>query len=329
MDRNRRTDETDEAARESNEAATHSMVDDGLRRRDVLKTAGTTGVLASLATTTASGAAPTRERGEYSYRGTRSIEYEPVRGGFEYVERFESDELRSVVGRRVVVLDEGRVERRDLPVRYRDRRGPFTVEFEDTAYLASLDEWAAQEAETRRRVRSTAEAPVPSIETLPLYSYASASGGIAERTGPISVVWDTFRDAGQIQYEMQHLDVWSGECWCSALPSKDRFVVLDDGSAPAQHAGFAKGTGYLGAQWHARLWDLPDGRVVAQPHYDVADHCFGLECDFRFDEARATVAESFASNVGDYGVDAKWSGNGSGYGGDESADGWTKVITRN
>ncbi|MFC6951274.1 hypothetical protein [Halorubellus litoreus] len=300
-----------------------------MHRRDVLKAVAGTSVITSVASTA------TAERSDgpstdVRYRGTRIFEYEPERDGVAYTEKFRSKELRSTVGRTVVTIDRGVVAERELPERYRDRTSAFSVEFEDVAYLATIETFAEKEADIKRQAKSSSEPTVSSIDTVPLYSYSDTSTDLSERTGPISVIWDTFRDADQIQYEMQNLDVWSGKCWCSALPSKDRYVILDDGSTPAQHAGFAKGTGYLGAQWHARLWDLPDGRVVAQPHYDTADHCqIALECDFRFDETRDKVVDSFTSNVGDYSADMQWAGNGDGYTDDESADGWAKIITRN
>jgi hypothetical protein len=53
------------------------------------------------------------------------------------------------------------------------------------------------------------------------------------------------------------------------------------------------------------------------------------DCDFRFDETRGKVVNSFTSNVGDYDAEMEWAGNGRGYTDDGSADGWAKVITRN
>lgn len=299
-----------------------------MRRRDVLKTIGTATAVTSIASVSAVGDRSGPESNANEYYGTRIFEYDPNRHTFEYTEKFESEELASEVGRKVVTIDEGRVERREMPQRYRGRVEPFTIEFEDTAYLASVEEFAEQEAAAKRNAVSTADVSIESFDQIPLYSYSDTSTDLSERTGPISVIWDTFRDAGAIQYEMQNLDVWSGKCWCSALPSKDRYVILNDGDTPAQHAGFAKGTGFLGAQWHARLWDVSDGRVVAQPHYDVADHCHVTNCDFRFDQTRDKVVESFTSNVGDYSVESQWVGNGSGYTDSESADGHAKLITR-
>jgi hypothetical protein len=299
-----------------------------MRRRDVLKAIGTATSVTGVASVSVAGDRATVDPSTNEYRGTRIFEYDPSHRTFEYTEKFESEELETTVGQKVVTIDEGRIKRREMPQQYRGRVEPFTVEYKDTAYLASIEEFAEQEATAKREAISTNDVTIQSFEELPLYSYSSTSTELSERTGPISVIWDTFRDAGAIQYEMQNLDVWSGKCWCSALPSKDRYVILSNGSTPAQHAGFAKGTGFVGAQWHARLWDLPDGRVVAQPHYDTADHCqIVTECDFRFDQTRDKVVNSFTSNVGDYNVSRQHVGNGTGYKDDESADGWAKVIT--
>lgn len=303
-----------------------------MRRRDVLKSMGSIGTVTALATMSASGKTEGHTDNEIRYRGTRIFECDPNWSHISYTEKFRSEELREKIGRDVVTIDEGRIDRRDLPKRYRDRTSPFTIEFEDVAYLASIDEFAEREVKTKQQVLSTAESTISSIESVPLYSYKSTSHEVSERTGPISIVWDTFRDADNIQYEMQHLDVWSGKCWCSALPSSDRYVLLDNGNTPAQHAGFAKGTGKVGAQWHVRLWDLPDGRVVGQPHYDVWDHeHLNHDPDYKFDTAREKATDSYTSNVGDgnYSVESDYLYNGSGYECDDSADGWANLITRN
>jgi len=298
-----------------------------MRRRDLLRTMTGTGVLAGVASAAASGRPDATAGDDVAYDGTRIYEYEPDGNEFAYVERFESEALRDEIGQATVTIDSGRIERKQMPKAYRGRNEPFSVEYADTAYLASPERFAEQEAEAKQQAMASARATVDSLASTPLYSYASTSTELSERTGPISVVWDTTRDAAAIEYEMQHLDFWDGECWCSPLPSKERYVIRQDGSTPSQHAGFAKNTGYFGEQWHARLWDLRDGRVVAQPHFDVADHCLLTACDFRFDRTREKVTDAYVSNLGNYDVDRRWAGNGYGYTDDDSADGYANVIT--
>jgi len=301
-----------------------------MRRRTLLKVAGGAATLSGMSTIGAAEVDVTIDGGEHEYEGTRVYEYEPDGYYFQLTEKFESDKLVPKIGREVITISEEAVARSDLPREYRYRQSAFTIEWEDTAVLATLDEFRQQEREIKQQVMASSQQTPQGYTKTPLYSYDSTSANLSERTGPISIVWDTFRDADAIRHEMQNLNVWKGRCWCSALPSSERYAVIEDRGTPSQDTGFAKGTGVLGEQWHVRLWDLPDGRVVGQPHFDVSDHCHVTECNFKFDEARQTATTAFVDHVSpqDYSYQKTYAGNGRGYTDDDSADGWRNLITR-
>lgn len=302
-----------------------------MRRRDLLRLTATGAVLGSGTAVATARDDPATGPDDDRYEGVRRVEYRPDGNEVAFVETFESDALRERFGRSVVTLDEGSVQRRALPRRYRRAREPFTVERRDAAVLASLDEFAARERRTKQTVARTADATPANLDVLPLYSYKSADADIAERTGPINVCWDDSvdADASDVEWAMTwETDYWDGECWCADLPSKDRYVVVDGQANPPQDTGVAKSAGFTN-QWHARLWDLPDGRVVAQSHYDTVDHCQLItDCDFRFDSSRERVADTWTTDIGGYETSYDWLGNGSGYTDDGSADGWLATIER-
>lgn len=285
-------------------------------RRNFLKSAG-----ASVATLFAAGAASGADGGDdgvLEVSGVRIHRFTPDGDEFEYEEQFRSGKLRRKFGTVTVTVDEARVPRELLDEKYRDRENRFQITQPDTAVVGHLEDFVARE---------TAAAEEANVEThtFPLYAYKSADA--AERSGPLNVGWDVNMSAGEIRTAMRDgVSWWAGECWCADLPSFDRYAVVD-GDAVSADSEVAKSVGshVTGSQWHARLWDLPDGRVVAQAHYDVQDHGWVLDPDYRFSESRRTVRDTWTDPL-DYSSTLYYQGNGSGYTDDDSSNGYLSLV---
>lgn len=289
-----------------------------MNRRNFITAAG-----AGLAGVLGAGTASSSEDADGPIRveGVRMHRFTP-RGDdtFDYEEQFRSGRLRAKFGTETVTVDEATVTRDQLPEEYRDREGRFQVTQPDTAVLAHMSEFVAQESGANGEVGTR-------THDLPMYCYKNAEA--AERTGPINVAWDVDMSAGEIRSAMRDdVSWWGGECWCADLPSFTRYAVVD-GSATANDSGVAKSVGshLTGSQWHARLWNLPDGRVVSQAHYDVQDHgTILLDPDYRFSESRQTVADTWTDSL-DYSETLYYQSNGSGYTCDDSSNGYLSKIS--
>lgn len=291
-----------------------------MNRRNFIKIAGA-GVTTTLGLGSASaGTDDEKTNGPVEVEGVRIHRFTP-RGDdtFDYEEQFRSGRLRPKFGTETVTVDEATVTRDQLPEEYRDRKGQFQVTRPDTAVLGHMEEFEAREASMHADVGTQ-------THDLPLYCYKNAD--VAEQTGPINVAWDIDKSASDIRSAMRNdVSWWGGECWCADLPSFTRYTIID-GSASANDSGVAKSVGshLTGSQWHARLWDLPDGRVVSQAHYDVQDHgTIVLDPDYRFSESRQTVAGTWTDAL-DYSDSLYYQGNGSGYTCDDSSNGYLTRI---
>jgi hypothetical protein len=288
-----------------------------MERREFLQSTGV-----GIASVLGVGAASASEDGDGPIRveGVRIHRFTPTgKDTFDYEEQFRSGRLRAKFGTETVTVDEATVTREQLPEEYRDRKGRFQITRPDTAVLGHMSEFVARESGASGDVGTQ-------THDLPEYCYKNADA--AERTGPINVAWEVNESASEIRSAMRdNVSWWDGECWCSDLPSFDRYAVID-GSETKNDSGVAKSVGshLTGSQWHARLWNMPDGRVVAQAHYDVQDHgTILLDPDYRFEESRRTVADTWTDAL-DYSENVYYQGNGSGYTCDDSSNGYVSKI---
>lgn len=290
-----------------------------MNRRNFIKTTGV-GITSVLGIGAGAASGSESTDGPIHVKGVRIHEFTPRRSDtFDYEEQFRSGRLRAKFGTETVTVDEATVSRDQLPEEYRDREQRFQVTRPDTAVLAHMSEFVAQESGSDGEVGTQAH-------NLPTYCYKNADA--AERSGPINVGWDVNMSASEIRSAMRDdVSWWGGECWCADLPSFTRYTVID-GNATANDSGVAKSVGshLTGSQWHARLWDFPDGRVVSQAHYDVQDHgTIVLDPDYRFSEARQTVADTWTDAL-DYSESIYFKDNGSGYTCDDSSNGFLSRI---
>lgn len=310
--------------------------DMGTKRRNLLRSIGVglfaSSVPAGLAASRGSKQLPTQATGKRIFR------FEPNGDTYDVHQKFISQTLNRVYEVSTVKYDPITVERERLPTSVVEANGTVVVQYDDAGVFGTVEEHLNAERRLRNRSDDVSTQDeiccgggggYPGYDG-PLYTYVSAS--VDERTGPINVVWrrNLGLTAGMVQTKMANQSGWDGY-----MPSGDRYILIrDDGTNYAKeqdkHVKNATGTT---SQYHGRLWNVPssdaaDYNVVCQAHHDPWDHdkCCNND-NWKFEESENKVLDTWANDIsGDYGTGTVYAGNGSGYGGDGSADNYTGVV---
>lgn len=279
--------------------------------------------------------------GPVAARGRRTQSVRVDGDALVHEERFVAPLVEQVYGHEAVTLESFRTPTDRLPDGLDPPEAAISRGYDDWGVFGTPADHAAAEGRIRARLGRDGGATGDG----PVYQYARGAlpdgDVVAERKAPVNVAWDrsltlspgdverTMTDAG-----WDSLVALSGHRYLlvpAAGGSGDgRRLRREDHHVKRQVAPWST------AQYHARLWSLPDGAsndaaggrgVVGSAHFDPWLH--GLAADapaWRFDAARRAVATTWR----EAGHDATLvrARNGTGFGGARYADGRVAVVGR-
>jgi hypothetical protein len=305
---------------------------DSINRRRFLQLAGASVISTGVVAGTGNAQPTSSDEPPYHVSGHRTHRYVPDGNVYQHHEKFVSDELKDPYGTPVVTFEVDQVARELIPEKYKNTDVSFTVEWDGTAVIGTVDEFAADE---RNSVRSEA---VASPSALPAYlgrQYAYKNGSKIERASPINVGWYQYYGwtADAVKNTMENDFGWPAN-WNSPIAgySWTRYIIGGNGGLEGEDAEVAKiPTGAQPfAQWHIRLWnvskDYSNGYpVIGQAHYDIRDHGIITDPSFQFATSRNRVLSAWKDQTGFSTTNQKIY-NGSGFPDDDSSEGKIGLI---